>query len=240
MGLYDRNYCRYDSYDSRRFGRMPLWSVTIWLIVINVAVFFIDNIVGSRTRYLPIATWGHFSAATTVWGMQWWRLITFQFLHADLSHLAFNMLGLYFFGPIIEGYLGRVRFTVFYLLCGCAGAVTYLALWMAHVLVGNAHVPLVGASAGIFGILIATARLAPDATVMLLFPPIPMKLRTLAWVLMGIAFYTILTHGQNAGGQAAHVGGAALGYVLIERPWVLNLFDRLLGGRRSRVWRDYP
>jgi membrane associated rhomboid family serine protease len=142
------------------------------------------------------------------------------------------MMALYFFGPLVEYYLGARRYLAFYLLCGMAGGAAYLLLWAvgAHaqdprwILIVDPRTPLVGASAGIFGILIAAARIAPDARVMLLFPPIPMRLRTLAWVLLGLAAYTVIFHGANAGGQAAHLGGAAVGAVLIQFPRALNIF----------------
>ena len=66
--------------------------------------------------------WGHFSVDKAIFHLQLWRSITFEFLHSSLVHLLLNMLGLYFFGPIVESYLVRQRFLVFYLLCGIAGA----------------------------------------------------------------------------------------------------------------------
>lgn len=244
MGFYDRDYYRSSS---PRSG-LSVWSVTTWLIVINVAVFVLDILLSRFFAYVyfgrlipPIEFWGHFSAGMLFQG-QVWRLITFQFLHANMYHLFFNMLALYFFGPMIENYLGSKRFLAFYLICGIAGAVAYLILMFAHVLIASPWVLLVGASAGIFGILIAAARVAPDATVMLLFPPIPMKLRTLAWVFIGIAIFTVLTRGQNAGGEAAHLGGAAMGWLLIENPRWLNVFNFRLKRRysyRPRDWENY-
>jgi membrane associated rhomboid family serine protease len=227
MGLYDREYIRRPA-DGSAVGRLPPWSVSTWLIVINVAVFVLDQMTGRQLTRL-----GHFSAATAIWGLQVWRFITFQFLHANLSHIFFNMLSLYFFGPMVESYLGRRRFLAFYLLCGAAGAGMYLVLWRLGFLVSGAHTPLVGASAGIFGVLVAGATIAPDARVMLLFPPIPIRLRVLAWILIGIAAFTILTEGRNAGGEAAHLGGAALGALLIRRPQFLN-FAEQLGPPRAR------
>src|SRR5436190_19513544 len=100
-------------------------------------------------------------------------------------HLAFNMFVLYTFGPMIESYLGRRRFLLFYLVCGAMGAGLYLLLWefgFLHpkVLITGAgdlsgFTPLVGASAGIFGVLVAGAMVAPDIVVQLLIPPIPMR-----------------------------------------------------------------
>jgi membrane associated rhomboid family serine protease len=117
---------------------------------------------------------------------------------------------------------------------------------MLLLLVGLLHgadVPLVGASAGIFGVLVAGAILAPDVTIMFIFPPVPIQLKYLALILVGWAAYTALSGGYNAGGQAAHIGGAALGYLLIRHPHVLNFVEprsqrslRLRRRSRSTDW----
>ncbi|HEX2972297.1 MAG TPA: rhomboid family intramembrane serine protease [Tepidisphaeraceae bacterium] len=241
MGWQDREYYRASEYEPSRFGRMPGWSVTTWLIVVNVAVFVLDPLLSPLFGYPPLLAWGYFSADAAIYHLQIWRFFTFQFLHASLGHIFFNMLALYFFGPLIESYLGRKRFLTFYLLCGIAGAVSYLLLWMMGILIAFSWVPLVGASAGIFGVLIAAARIAPDAQVFLLFPPIPLRLKTMAWILLGIAAFTIVVGGNNAGGQAAHLGGAALGYLLIENPWALNRLTfslPTLSWRKRSSWRE--
>jgi len=232
-----------------RFGGRP---VVLWLIVINVLVFVLDAILartwgvyiltnrngapivdpdGLPCTQKPLDHFGHFSAATAILHYQAWRFLTFQFLHATFGHLLFNMLGLYFFGPMVESYLGSRRFLAFYLLCGVMGPIVYLLFWAGGWLSSSAVTPLVGASAGIFGVLIGAAVIAPNARVMLLFPPIPMKLRTLALILVGLGAFTVLfaghTPGSNAGGQAAHLGGAGLGFFLIRNQWLL----RFAGGR---------
>lgn len=182
--------------------------------------------------YQLMERWGYFSMTTAVAGLQVWRWITFQFLHAGIGHLLGNMIGLYFFGPVIEDYLGRWRFLAFYLLCGIAGPVVYLVFALTGILQTSPFTPLIGASAGVFGILLAAAQVAPRAQVMLMFPPIPMQLRTLAYVLLGIAAFTVFTQGRNAGGEAAHLGGAALGFLLIKNPRFLNWADPTF----VRVW----
>jgi membrane associated rhomboid family serine protease len=175
-------------------------------------------------------------------GFEFWRLIGFQFLHANLPHLAFNMLGLFFFGPMVEEYLGRKRYLAFYLLCGIFGALAYLLLnlggYIASMqwpgvavpgLVFNAPgTPLVGASAGVFGVLMAGAFLAPNAVVLFMFI-VPMRLATLAYLLVAVAMATVLFHGQNAGGEAGHLGGALAGWYFIRRPRHLHGFFDFLG-----------
>ena len=254
MALADREYFRYDQ-PRRRGGSQFMGElfatapVTAWLIVINVAVYLLDVLLPQYIVTFPdghitqqtglLKLWGHFSAATTVFGFQFWRLLTFQFLHGDLTHLLFNMIALYFFGPMVESYLGSARYLRYYLISGVGGAVMYLVLFTTGVLGGTsagwwwmpqAWAPLVGASAGIFGVLVCAALVAPDTTIMLLFPPVPMRLRTMAWVFIVIAVYTVLTRGRNAGGEAAHLGGAIVGYALLQGQ---RLFDGRTAARRD-------
>jgi membrane associated rhomboid family serine protease len=235
MGIYDRDYVR----QGPRRSRFPFGpqSVTIWLIAINVAVFLLDRILIIQTetpegpaRYQLISTWCYFSVTTAVQHLQIWRFITFQFLHANFDHIVFNMLALYFFGPLVENYLGSRRFVPFYLLCGIGGALFYMVLLALHFRIGTPDVPLVGASAGIFGILIAAAMIAPNATVlfMMIFP---MPLRTLAWLFIAFAVYQVLFAGHNAGGEAAHLGGAVVGWLLMQKP---DLLDYLSFSSRRR------
>lgn len=230
----------------RRLGGMSMWSINTWIIAINALVFVADRLliqagiayeVGQQIFRLPdgrmlvrsivmgpLEHFGYFSADTAITHVQMWRFLSFQFLHANLSHIFFNMLALYFFGPLIEQYLGSRRYLVFYLLCGVVGPIAYLMLWGTGILVTSADAPMIGASAGVYGVLIATATIAPNAMVMLLFPPIPMKLKTLAWVFIGLAVFVVVTGGRNAGGEAAHLGGALAGWYLIRHVHLLNLF----------------
>jgi membrane associated rhomboid family serine protease len=222
MGFYDRDY--YRAPPARGGLAMPrLASVNTWLIIINVVVFLVDPLCN-----YACAEWGYFSVTTAIDHMQLWRVITFQFLHANLTHIFLNMLGLYFFGPMVESYLGSWRYLGFYLLSGIGGPVGYLVLSFLGFLHQGPDTPMIGASAGIFGVLVAAARIAPDVGVIVLV--FPMRLRQAAWLFLAIAAYTVLTSGNNAGGQAAHLGGAAVGGLLIYS-------DRWLGsvlGRRRR------
>lgn len=239
MGIYDRDYYRRPP-PRGGFGHFAMWSVTTWLIVINVAVFLIDRILeryftyslveiwpgglGRRTTFAPLEFWGRFTIWDGIERFQLWRLITCQFLHANFQHLFWNMLGLFFFGQIAESYFGRQRYVAFYMLCGCAGALFYAVLGWSGLLETTRTTSLVGASAGIYGTLVASAVIAPNVTVMLLFPPIPIQLKWMAIFMMGVAVYTALSNGVNAGGEAAHVGGGLLGYVFTRYPQVLNPF----------------
>ena len=219
-----------------------LRSVTLWLIVINVAVYALDRVllrmqigyvmqVGNAVFAMgPLQFWGHFSQFYAIDDWQLWRFITFQFLHGNKYHLAFNMLALYFFGPLVEAYLQPRQYLAYYLLCGVGGALFYLLLLVLGWQIGADWVPLIGASAGIFGVLIASALIAPNITVYVL-ALFPIPLATLAYFFIIYAVLQVLSAGDNAGGEAAHLGGAAMGVLLMRRPDWLERIGWL--GRRA-------
>lgn len=202
-------------------------SVVTYLLVINCVIFVLDAILSQGSRvpaWLSPTLVGYFSVDKAILSGQVWRFVTYQFLHADFWHVLMNMIGLYFFGPMMEQWWGSKRFLGFYLLCGIAGAVPMGLLVLAGVF--PAEVGLVGASGALYGVLIGAATLYPNQTVRLLFPPIPMKLKTMAFVFMGISLLSVIA-GTNDGGNAAHLAGAALGFFLVKRPGLLNWADRL-------------
>ncbi len=193
-------------------------------------------------RYPPLAGVGYFSTGKGFVELEVWRLVMFQFLHADIVHLGFNCLGLFFFGPVIEERLrSRRTYLGFYLACGMAGAALYLVLnlagWLTGIgtpfLVQDIYTPLIGASAGVFGVLAASAIVAPRDRVDLFFI-IPMPLWVAAALLFGAEMYYLLDGAPNAGGHAAHIGGAIAGAVLIGRPQlVAGFFDDFLPRNRD-------
>ncbi|MEM1444567.1 MAG: rhomboid family intramembrane serine protease [Planctomycetota bacterium] len=228
MSFENREYYRQSS--SGFGGNWNTKTVTTWLIIINAVVFLWDGVFSGAARgsALALAPYAWFSVEQGVERFQVWRFLSFQFIHGGLFHIAFNMLGLYFFGPMIERWWGSRRFLAFYLLCGVSGAV--LASILAY-LVGPTVIPLqaplVGASGGLFGILAACAVLFPDRRVMLLIPPIPMTIRTMAIIFLTLALMSVMAGSPNAGGEAAHLGGAILGFFLVRRPALLKWADGL-------------
>ncbi|TVS03875.1 MAG: rhomboid family intramembrane serine protease [Phycisphaerales bacterium] len=191
----------------------------------------------------PLRAYGHFSTTKAFLEMQVWRLITFQFLHdrASILHILFNMIGLAVFGGLVEQHLGGKRYLAFYLMCGICGGLAYLALNLGGYLFGavpgllpyNPTTPLIGASAGVFGVILACSRLAPHERVQLLFPPVSFKIRTFAFVYVGIALLNLLFGGRNAGGDAAHLGGALAGWYFIKHNHLLrDFFDVFQDSRK--------
>ena len=247
MGFYDRDY--YRNPGNSLMNRLSGGSVVVWLLGINFVVFLLDStLTGSqRGSSLSPSWWGNFNIEEGIFGGQIWRLITYQFLHAGFVHLLGNMIVVYFFGPLMERWWGSRRFIAFYLLCGMSGGVLFTLIGLVAPglifdvaeLTGQGSRPeqveLVGASGSIFGILVGCAVLYPHQRVMLLIPPIPMSMRTLALVVLGIAALSVLAGAHNAGGEAAHLGGAALGFFLVKNARWLDIANRVTFSKPGAV-----
>lgn len=220
MGLRDRDY--YGGYQPpQRMGVLADAPVTRGLLIANVAVFLLNALLRGGDGWGSVLDrFGAFTVAQGVFGLQLWRLITFQFLHANLTHLLFNMYALFTFGPLVERWWRGRPFLVFYLASGVAGALFYTLLWLAPGLLEGTGptTSLVGASAGIFGVLIATAIIAPEGRVVLLIPPIPMSMRTYAIAILLFGVLIVVMNGRNAGGEAGHLGGALAGFLMMVVP----------------------
>lgn len=183
--------------------------------------------------------WGHFSTAKAFGQMEVWRFVTFQFLHTvGWLHLALNLIGLWTFGPDVEEYLGRKRYLALYLVCGVFGALAYLLLnalgnifpgvKIPGLLFNDPRTPLVGASAGIFGIMLAAAFVVPQRVIDILFI-IPIRIKPAVYLFFGISVISLFLGSSNAGGEAAHVGGAVAGYYFIRHMYHLRDFFDVFG-----------
>lgn len=246
MGIHDRDYNKagHGMGGPPRSGgqgmlvRSPGWSVNTWVIAINVVVHIL-----AITIFMPaLYNIGQLTVEDGFQRLEVWRLITFQFLHSPQSiwHLGMNMFGLWIFGPMVEQYLGGKKYLAFYLVCGLAGGAMFVFLNLLgeytpiNILSDGFKTPLVGASAGVFGIIVACAHIAPNQTVQLLFPPIPMKLKFFAYGYVGLALFQLLNGSHNAGGEAAHMGGAIAGFYFIRNSHHLLDFFDIFGDSRSK------
>lgn len=222
-----------------RTGGLPFSMCTL-IIAINVIIHLIAFV--APGVWNAFFVWGHFSTTEAVFQLGFWRFLTFQFLHGNLIHLAFNMLGIWFLGRLVEDQLGPKKFLAFYLVCGIFGGVMYLLLnflggvlgiSLPGLLMNDPATPLIGASAGVFGVVMACAYIAPNATVQLLFPPIPMKMKVFAYGFVALALLMLLIGSNNAGGEAAHLGGAIAGFFFIRNSHLLVDFFDVLGDSRK-------
>ena len=210
--------------------RIKWWSITHWLIGVNVAVYVLDLLSAGL-----LSRWGDFSIELALFHFQLWRIFTSMFLHASPGHLIFNMIALWAFGPPVEVMLRRYRYLAFYLVSGLGGISGYLLLWRLRFLDVTRNTTLVGASACIFGVLVGAAFLSPRRVVQLIWPPVRLRFATLAWILIALAVLRIASRGENAGGEAAHLGGALVGYILIRN---LHWFSTVgLSPKRQRFWK---
>lgn len=176
------------------------------LLIVNVVVFLLQNFVGPLQNAFALWPLGpNFGV---------WQIITYAFLHGGFAHLFFNMFGLYMFGSELERQWGARRFLTFYFASVVAAALTQL---LAAYVSGEQY-PTVGASGGIFGLLLGFAVTFPRRKLLLLFPPIPMP----AWLfvtLYGILELTLGVTGTQSGvAHFAHLGGM-LGGLLVMLSW---------------------
>jgi len=196
--------------------------MTVALIVLNIAAFLLE--MSDPNRFISqFALWPIAPAVADQPPFHLWQVVTYSALHANVTHLAFNLFGIYVFGRDVERTLGRIRMATLYLASVVSGALVQavVALLSVH------SYPTIGASAGVFGLLVSYAMLFPTRRVVLLFPPIPMP----AWVFAtgyGLVELFLGVSGEQAGvAHFAHIGGmlAAIALVLYwsrshDRSWI--------------------
>jgi membrane associated rhomboid family serine protease len=175
------------------------------IILINVGVFLLQQVAGQPIAQL-FALWPLGSPE-----FRPWQLITYAFLHGSIAHIFFNMFALFMFGRALEQYWGARRLVMFYLVCVLTAALTQLLAQRG----AGVNEEVIGASGGIFGILLAFAWYFPRQRIILLFPPIPMP----AWLfvtLYGLLELFFGVTGREVGvAHFAHLGGMAGGALCI-------------------------
>lgn len=181
-----------------------LTPAVLGLIIANVAIFLLEQVVPAslvlRFALWPLGPDFHL-----------WQLVTYAFLHGSWWHIFGNMFGLFVFAPALEQYWGPRRFLLYYFVCVIAAALTEIAVLHAT----GSHEPTIGASGGVFGVLLAFAMLFPRAQLLLLLPPIPMP----AWLF--VSLYGLLelffgVTGTEPGiGHFAHLGGMLGGAIMM-------------------------
>jgi membrane associated rhomboid family serine protease len=183
--------------------------VTTALIVGNVAVFLLQSVLPGLIG--PFALWP-VGAGTGAPSFMPWQLVTYAFMHGSLLHLGFNMLALYMFGGAIEQVFNERRYLVYYVVCVISAGITQLVF--AGV-TGQIY-PTIGASGGVFGLLLAYAIYFPNNRVMLLFPPIPLPARVFVLLYAALELYLGVTGTQEGVAHFAHLGGMAGGYAMLR------------------------
>jgi membrane associated rhomboid family serine protease len=191
-------------------------AVTRGLIIVNVLMFAGELLLGP-VPILWLALWPLQSAsfAGGVPSFQPWQLLTYGFLHAGGWHLFVNMLAVYMFGGQLEQLWGPRRFLNLYLLSIIVAGIAQLVV--AGFAASEAY-PTVGASGGVFGLLLAYAIYFPHRTIVLLIPPIPMPAWLFVTLYGALELYLGVTATQAGVAHFAHLGGM-LGAWLLIRYW---------------------
>lgn len=182
-----------------------LQPITRLLLIANVAIF--------AAQWL----WPSLIDSFALWpigdGFAPWQIVTYAFLHGSLAHIGFNMIGLLSFGNELEAWWGPKRFLQFYLASVIAAALMQLAVTMS---LGQVA-PTVGASGGIFGLLLGFAMMFPRRKIVPLIPPIPMP----AWVFVtlygALELYLGVTGTASGIAHFAHLGGMIGGWFMLQR-----------------------
>jgi membrane associated rhomboid family serine protease len=188
--------------------------VTGALLGANVLVFMLQ-LAGGLPLVEHFALWPPVTSGPPRSGpeFEFWQLLSYSFLHGSLLHLMFNMLALYTFGRDLERLFGSNWYLQFYLASVVAAALSHLVVtgWM-----GAPPFPTVGASGGVYGLLLAYGIYFPRRTVILLFPPIPLPARVFVALFAALELYFGVTGTAAGVAHFAHLGGMLGGWLMIR------------------------
>lgn len=208
------------------------YGLTPWvkrLLIANVAVFFALWL--AKVTGLPVAGLVgllELRPASVLWRP--WTLLTYMFVHADFWHLFFNMLALFFFGPPLEERWGSREFLKYYAICGLGGAA--LSFLFAS---GSA---IVGASAAVYGVMLAFAMNWPDAPIYI-WGIFPIKAKWLVAILVALSFMSAVGGARDGVAHFAHLGGFAAGFLYLKLDWRpsygLARWKKMLNRQRHRL-----
>jgi membrane associated rhomboid family serine protease len=192
----------------------PYRSLTVTLIIALVVAFLVQLFVQRFYPQYPIEDWFALSLAG-IQKLRLWQLLTFQFMHGGFLHILFNCLALYMFGRSVEETLGRAKFLTLYFASGFIGGAFQLLLsWVFPQYFGG---PVVGASAGIMGLIAAYTTLFPmrDLTLFIYFFPVTLRAQYFFWLALAYAIFGMVFRFDNTA-HAAHLGGLLMGVAYIK------------------------
>lgn len=214
-----------------------------YLMIINGIVYLIQIFLGQfyftddfgRPRTLENYLIQYFALMPIGSGFRPWQLLTFQFMHGSFSHILFNMLYLWMFGTELENLWGSKKFLIYYLTCGIGAGLTQL--FLSPIFEGSVG-PTVGASGGIYGVLMAYAILFPRRPIYLYFF-IPIPAMYLIGFMILLELFSVGDLSLTA--HLAHIGGAFIGliYILFERYFNFSLDSLVENFQRKRKLKYY-
>lgn len=176
-----------------------IWNIIFFLATINIFGGGWTAFGALLNKYIVLQGFGE--------GFMPWQLVTYMFLHANFSHILFNMLALWIFGQSLERLWGTKRFLIYYFLCGIGAG-------LAQLLISGGSA--IGASGAVYGILLGFGMMFPNRYIILLIPPIPIKAKYFVAIFGIIELYAGVTGTESGVAHFAHLGGLVIGFILIK------------------------
>ncbi len=227
MGIFDEINLSFRN--GSYLTRLIYLNIAVWIVVRLVFVgYSLSGVDGSW-----LLSWLSLPASSELLLSRPWTLFSFMFLHFEFLHILFNMLWLYWFGKIFLEYHSQQKLLSLYLFGGLAGGLAFLAAYNGLPIFQErlATSELIGASASVIAIVIASAVYVPNHIIHLAFIG-PVRIKWIA--LISIVMYLISLSGENAGGNFAHLGGALWGWIYMSQLRlgrnITGWFDQILGG----------
>lgn len=220
----------------------PFTRAVTWLIGINTGVFLLMALLSSAR--IPLATYINYYCelvpSDVVRHGYIWQIVTYSFLHQGISHWFWNMFGLWMFGSAFEGAWGTRRFLELYFIGVIGAAITTIALSFAHIL-GNPDQATLGASGGIYAILIGYGILFSEREIMMFPFPFLIKAKYFVGILIVITLILAVSGGGGNVAYVAHLGGLFFGWLYVRRgpkPALVNMdFSERYYGLRNSYYR---
>lgn len=195
----------------------PFTPAVKWLIIANIAVFFLVRVVGIALPEIGGFVRAVFALVPALVAHGYvWQLFTYAFLHAGIGHILINMLMLWMFGAQLELDWGRRQFLEFYFFCVIGAALVTVAVSFAGILGLSPYVATVGASGGIYGLLMAFGMLYGDREIFMFPLPFMIKAKYMVAILVLIVIATSLQPGPSGVANLAHLGGLLFGFLYIK------------------------
>jgi membrane associated rhomboid family serine protease len=181
------------------------------LIVINVIVFVFQLVTKVQETDL-ISQWlALYNIQTSAFKP--YQLFTYMFCHGGFGHIFWNMLGLVFFGPVLEEFWGQKRFLIFYITCGIGAGVFSILM---DVFLSHPPIQMIGASGAVYGVVTAFGIIFPNMELRLLFLPISFKAKFMVMVIGSFAIYDAFQSQGDGIAHMAHLGGIIVAIILIQ------------------------
>ncbi len=201
----------------RRYSLIP--PVVRALLILNGGMFLLELYSGGQLINF-LALWPLGSSATPMFGaaqaqFEPWQLVTYSFLHGGVMHLLLNMYALWLFGARMENMWGAKAFVLYYFICVIGAGLVQLFVAAQFAGEGGAY-PTIGASGGVFGLLLAFGLTFPNERLVLIFPPVVLPAKWFVLIYGAIELWAGVTGAETGVAHFAHLGGMLFGFALLR------------------------